>query len=121
MYTFSLALLWNVTLVLVGLIRATNSAVPSPAQLQQKGTIKAFVAELSLSPQNSYKAIQTLNAHIEVLDTASIVASNEKDTLRASLACQIAELVFGRNSQYTDASSDSTYVNKTKMNWWVKL
>ena len=121
MHTISLALLWNFTLVWGGLIRATSSAVPSPAQLLQKGTIKAFVAELSLSPENSYKAIQTLNAHIEVLDTASIVASNDKDTLRASLACQIAELVFGRNSQYTDASSDSTYVSKTKVNWWVKL
>lgn len=55
MHTFSLALLCNFALVWVGLIRATDSAVPSPAQLQQKETVKEFVVELSLSPQNSYK------------------------------------------------------------------
>lgn len=117
MHTFSPALLWNFTLVWFGLIKIANSAVTTPAQLQQKETVKTFVAELSLSPQNAYKAIQTLNEHIEVLNETSIIASNYTSTIRASLACQIAELVFGRDDQYTDASFDTVYVNQTEVNW----
>lgn len=89
----------------------------SSEQLQQNETVKAFVAELLLNPQDADKAIKTLDANIEALNETSIIASNYTDTLRASLACQIAKLVFGKDGQYTDASFNAIYVNQTEVNW----
>lgn len=117
MRLFSPALCWEFTFLWFGLVRIASSSVTSSEQLQKNKSVKVFVAELSLSAQNATKAIQTLNAYVEVLNETSIIATNSTETFRASLACQIAELVFGKDGQYTDASFNTIYVNQTEVNW----